>query len=253
MIALYLVIAFIVGYAFGNISFSRIFSRLFWKHDITKEGSHNPGTMNVLRTRGFGEALLTLCCDALKSGAPALGGYFLFEHFFAGYGHLAYILIGFGAIVGHCFPVIYKFKGGKGIACTFGMFLFHPVFWWGTLIVFACGFIVYFFIHYPFLVNLAAMLAMTIYATVYFSLKLQIESLLPILIILWVNMALLIFLCRGNFKRLREGTENKIDIVEKLREKRKKTDRSEQVPAASVESAEEEINQEEEKTEDDNK
>ena len=253
MIALYLVLAFFVGYLFGNISFSRIFARIFWKEDITKEGSGNPGTINVLRTKGFGEAILTLVFDAIKAGGPALGGYFLFEHFFEGYGNLAYFLIAFGAILGHCFPVFLKFKGGKGVACTFGMFLFHPVFWWGALIVFACGFVVFLFVRYAFVVTVSAMLALTIYATVYFSLNVSTTMLIPLLVILWVNMALLVFMHRGNIKRLREGTENKVNLLEKLKSKKKpKLEMSVETSKEEVKKNEETNSAEEENEKDEN-
>jgi glycerol-3-phosphate acyltransferase PlsY len=224
ILALYLASAFVVGYLIGNINFARIFCRIFGHEDITKEGSKNPGTMNVLRTRGFGEAMLTLIFETIKSGAPALGGYYLFEHFFAGYGNLAFFVIGFGAVVGHCFPVFYKFKGGKGVACTFGMFLFHPVFWWIALIVFACGFISFLFISYPFLINIAAMLALTVFATVYFALDFSLSTDIAILSMLWLDFALIVFLHRGNFKRLFAGTENKINLLEKLKKKKKSED-----------------------------
>ena len=60
MVILYLAIALVVGYLIGNINFARIFSWAFARKDITTVGSKNPGTMNMLRTRGFGEAFLTL-------------------------------------------------------------------------------------------------------------------------------------------------------------------------------------------------
>ena len=76
-----LVIAFVVSYLIGNINFARIFSWAFAKKDITTVGSKNPGTMNMLRTRGFGEAILTLVMEAIKSGVPALVSYYLIGHF----------------------------------------------------------------------------------------------------------------------------------------------------------------------------
>ena len=124
-------------------------------------------------------------------------------------------------MLAHCSPVFPKSKGGKGVACTFGMFLFHPVFWWGALIVFACGFVVFLFVRYAFVVTVSAMLALTIYATVYFSLNVSTTMLIPLLVILWVNMALLVFMHRGNIKRLCEGTENKVNLLEKLKSKKK--------------------------------
>lgn len=244
MIALYLVVAFIVGYFIGNINFARIFCRLFAHKDITEIGSKNPGATNVLRTRGIGEALLTILFEAAKAGGPALGAYYLFEHFFEGYGNLAFFLIGFGVVVGHCFPVFYKFKGGKGVACTFGIFVFHPMFWWGALIVFVCGFVAYLFIRYAFIVNLLAMLALAIYATVYFVLTLSYQIFTPLLVIIWLDIILLVCKHRQNIKRLIAGTENKIDFRKYLKRKKKTEDDSKIQPTqlvTSVESAKEEV------------
>ena len=98
MIYLYLALTIVAGYLIGNINFARIFSWMFAKKDITTVGSKNPGTMNMLRTRGFGEALLTLLMEAVKSGAPALACYFLFKTYFPGYEDLAYFLSAIGIL-----------------------------------------------------------------------------------------------------------------------------------------------------------
>ena len=250
MIALYLVIACVVGYFIGNINFARIFCWIFAHKHITEIGSKNPGTTNVLRTRGFGEAMLTLIFEAAKSGGPALGGYYLFEHFFAGFGNLAFFLIGFFVVIGHCFPVFYHFKAGKGVACTFGIFAFHPMFWWGAIIVFACGFVAYLFIRYAFIVNLLAMIALSIYGTVYFVLTEPYKLFIPLLVIIWVNVALLFFTHRGNLKRFFNGTENKIEFRKYLKSKKKREEeeklslelQAQEVPAgACVEASKEEV------------
>lgn len=220
MIYLHLTLAFIAGYLIGNINFARIFSWMFAKKDITTVGSKNPGTMNMLRTRGLGEAVLTLIAEALKSGAPAIGGYFLFEHFFTGFGHLAYFLIAFGTIVGHCFPVFYRFKGGKGVACTFGMFAFHPNLWWIALIVFACCFILFFFIDYGFIISFTFILTMTVVATCIFTIY-QFPFWIALIVILWINCLLIVFMHRGNIKRLCTGTENKVNFREKVFKRKK--------------------------------
>ena len=72
MVILYLAIALVVGYLIGNINFARIFSWAFARKDITTVGSKNPGTMNMLRTRGFGEAFLTLIMEAIKAPKKTL-------------------------------------------------------------------------------------------------------------------------------------------------------------------------------------
>lgn len=220
MIYLYLSIAFIVGYLIGNVNFARIFSWAFAKKDITTVGSKNPGTMNMLRTRGIGEAFLTLIFEAIKSGAPALAGYFLFEHFFTGFGNWAFLLIAFGAIVGHCFPVFYKFKGGKGVACTFGLFVFYPNFWWISLIVFVGCFLLFLFIQYGFIVSITFILTMTVVATCIFTIY-NFPCWIALVVILWLNFALVLFMHRSNIKRLCTGTENEVNLREKLFKKKK--------------------------------
>ncbi len=220
MIYLYLTLAFLAGYLIGNINFARIFSWAFAKKDITTVGSKNPGTMNMLRTRGIGEAFLTLIFEAIKSGVPAIGGYFLFNHFFLGYGNWAYFLIALGAIVGHCFPVFYKFKGGKGVACTFGMFVFHPNLWWISLIVFAICFVLFFFIDYGFIISITFILTMTIVATCLFVIY-NFPFWIAFVVILWINFALVLFMHRSNIKRLCTGTENKVNFREKIFKRKK--------------------------------
>lgn len=220
MILVYLMIATLVGYLIGNINFARIFSLAFAKKDITTVGSKNPGTMNMLRTRGIGEAMLTLAFEGLKSGLPALSAYFLFETFFTGVGNVAFFLVAFAVIVGHCFPIFYNFKGGKGVACTFGMFLFHPQFWWITLVAFVICFLLFFFIQYPFIISFLFTLTMTIVASVMFSFGT--DYLVLILLLLWLNVALLIFMHRKNFARFFKGQENKVNFFEKVFKHKKK-------------------------------
>ncbi len=219
IVVLYLFIGMLVGYLIGNINFARIFSWAFGKKDITTVGSKNPGTMNMLRTRGFGEALLTLAMEGIKSGLPALACYFLIEHYFAGWGDVAYYMTAFGVILGHCFPVFYKFKGGKGIACTFGMFLFNPDCWWFALAIFAICFILVFFIDYMFIISLTFSFTMTVYACCVYGIQ-QRFLFLFIILILAVNLALLLFKHRFNFQRLFNGTENKVHFIDKLRKKK---------------------------------
>ena len=124
------------AYLIGNISFAILLSKKK-NQDITKMGSGNPGTMNMLRNFGFKTGILTLALDALKGAAPALAGYLLFGD------HGLYIA-GLAVILGHIYPVFRKFKGGKGVACTLGVFLVaNPIL---TLIFFVVAFIyLYFF------------------------------------------------------------------------------------------------------------
>ena len=225
-LALFMCLAIVIGYFIGNINFARIFSKAFSGKDITKVGSKNPGTMNMLRTRNLGEALLTLIFEAIKSGVPALICYFLFERMEAGFGDIAYFSVALAVIVGHCFPVIFKFKGGKGVACTFGMFLFHPTFWWMTLIAFVACFILFLFVKYAFLITLGFCVSMSTCATVFFCLRTPWQFRIPLIILVWLNFLFLIFMHRGNIQRLAMGVENEINFREKLSGKKQNVEQN---------------------------
>lgn len=127
----------------GCFNFAVLISHIK-KKDIRSVGSGNPGTMNMTRTFGLKIGSLNFLCDVLKGGLPALAGYLIFGNYvFAGTDILvsdfARYFFGVFAIIGHVFPVTMKFKGGKGIASTMGLFLFalpceH---WWYVFVVLA--------------------------------------------------------------------------------------------------------------------
>ena len=239
-IALLLALAIVIGYFIGNINFARIFAKAFAGKDITELGSGNPGTMNMLRSRNFGEALLTLVFEAMKSGLPAILCYFIFEYMKVGFGEIAYFSVAVSVVVGHCFPVIYRYKGGKGVACSLGMFLFHPDFWWVSLIAFAICFVLFIFVKYAFLVTLTYVVGMSIYATVHFCTTMSWKWFLPIIVLIWLNFLLLVFMHRSNIKRLAEGKENTINFRQKLMEIGKKKKKPEGVSEEKPEEAEKE-------------
>ena len=107
----------LLAYLVGSIPFGLILTKLFSKQDIRGIGSGNIGATNVLRTGNKLLAAATLILDGLK-GALAILVLPLFLDFGA-----APIAIGLFAILGHCFPVWLKFKGGKGVATTLGVLL----------------------------------------------------------------------------------------------------------------------------------
>lgn len=118
----------IVCYAIGCINFALVISRSK-KKDITKMGSGNPGTMNMSREFGLKFGLLTFVCDAIKGGLPALVSYFIYRNYvFAGtdviVSDITRYFCGLFVVIGHIFPVQMRFKGGKGIASTLGLFWF---------------------------------------------------------------------------------------------------------------------------------
>lgn len=114
------------SYLLGSVNFAVIISKLKRK-DIRTAGSGNPGTLNMSRTFGLGIGILTLVLDIVKGAIPALVGWYLYDGFiFKGTelkaSMLTEVMCGFFAVLGHVFPIFMKFKGGKGIATTIGVF-----------------------------------------------------------------------------------------------------------------------------------
>ena len=112
----YLLAALAGGYLLGSIPFGLVLTRLAGLGDIRKIGSGNIGVTNVLRTGRKDLAAATLLLDSGKGAAAALIA------FWWG-GPDTMLCAGFGAVVGHLFPVWLGFRGGKGVATTLGTLL----------------------------------------------------------------------------------------------------------------------------------
>ncbi len=109
-------VAFVLGYLIGSVDFAVLVARARGG-DVYEMGSGNPGAANVLRNLGWRAALPVMLGDMAKgAGAAALG-------LWLGGSDAAGWAAGFAAVVGHCFPVWHRFRGGKGVATTFGVAL----------------------------------------------------------------------------------------------------------------------------------
>lgn len=106
------VLAFAFGYLLGSIPFGLVLARVGGLGDIRKIGSGNIGFTNVLRSGNKKIAALTLLGDVGKGVAAVLAASAISTDLG--------LIAGFGAFVGHCFPVWLKFKGGKGVATYVG-------------------------------------------------------------------------------------------------------------------------------------
>lgn len=108
----------IAAYLLGSIPFGLLLARAFGRGDVRKVGSGNIGATNVARAAGLLAGIFTLVLDAAK-GAGAV----LLAEKLANDSATWMMIAAFAALLGHCFPVWLKFKGGKGVATAAGIFL----------------------------------------------------------------------------------------------------------------------------------
>lgn len=197
----------IVPYLLGSINPSIIFSKHIYHEDIRNFGSGNAGTTNVLRTYGKGMAALIFCCDLLKAAIAVIFGALMLTMSLGG------AIAGFFVIFGHAFPIFYKFKGGKGVACTaMVVLILHPITFFILLLIFA---IILIFTKY---VSLASVMSVALYPIVSWAfLKNTADGGIAMFAIF--TAVLVIFMHRENLKRLWAGKESKISF--------KKTDKHE--------------------------
>jgi glycerol-3-phosphate acyltransferase PlsY len=106
------------AYFLGSIPFGLILAKIFGSGDVRNEGSGNIGATNVARVAGPLAGILTLILDGAKGAAAVL----LAERYSNG-SAMWMIIAGLAALIGHCFPIWLKFKGGKGVATAAGVYL----------------------------------------------------------------------------------------------------------------------------------
>ncbi len=187
-------IAFFVGYLAGSIPFGLLIASMAGAGDVRSIGSGNIGATNVLRTGRKDLAVLTLLADMLKG--------FLVVLYFQTWSQEAAIFAGFGAFLGHLYPVWLRFKGGKGVATYVGIllafsfqgFLLFAVIWLAVAAIFRYS-------------SLAALTA-TLAIPPFFLLKgpdwYEVALLFAVMtVMIWIKH-------RANITRLLDGTESKI-------------------------------------------
>ena len=190
------------SYLLGSVNFAIIISNNKFKDDIRTHGSKNAGTTNMMRTYGKKAAVLTLLGDMAKGVLACLAGRILL-------GVFGCYLAGLFCIVGHIFPVFYRFRGGKGVATTAGVILV------GSPLVFLIMLVIFFIIAFSTkYISLASVMGMLLYPIVLYNIEKALAHGLPFPWA-WITIiysALVIFMHRENIKRLREGKENKFSF-----------------------------------------
>lgn len=185
-------LALIAGYAMGSIPFGLLLTRATGAGDLRQIGSGNIGATNVLRTGNKGLAAATLVLDLLKGA----GAVWLAWRLWPGFPGMTAI----GAVLGHCFPVWLKFRGGKGVATMMGVSLGLA---WPIGLAYAATWIA---VLAAFRISSLAGMSAAVVAPVA-ALVLGYGSLVPVLVALAV---LVLVLHRANIARLRGGTEPKV-------------------------------------------
>jgi acyl phosphate:glycerol-3-phosphate acyltransferase len=198
-----LIIRILLAYLLGSVIGSLIVGKFYGGVDIRKSGSGNAGSTNALRTQGKVFALWVMAIDAGK-GALAVG---VLPHLpmmpvtIINSGWVA-VLCGSAAVVGHVFPVFFRFHGGKGAATFLGVLLILS--WPALILALAVWALVLMLSGFVSLATMLAACSVPVYALVSRS-----DGLSSPLFWFGVVMALfIVFTHRANIRRLREGTEN---------------------------------------------
>lgn len=194
------VITFLIAYLIGNISGGMILGKILLKKDIREYGSKNAGTTNALRVFGFKIGMATFLIDFLKAFLACFIGFYIM-------GTEGTLISAVGVVLGHNWPIFLNFKGGKGIASSFGF-----IFFFDFRIAILC--LVFFFV--------------VAYLSKYVSLASIMSSIFVMLFVfmfgyrdinVYITFSILsllsIYRHRANISRLIAGTENKFSVKKK--------------------------------------
>ncbi|MCI0425855.1 MAG: glycerol-3-phosphate 1-O-acyltransferase PlsY [Actinobacteria bacterium] len=193
-------LAIVGAYVVGSVDFAVIVARMHGV-DIHQVGSGNPGTSNVLRTLGRGPAIMVLVGDALKGVIGAAMGW-------AASGladptvHWAFAA-GLAAVIGHCYPVFHRFRGGRGVATGLGVLLFTlPLV--GVVVLTLWGVLAK-------VTKVASIASMTV---VVVTVPLVLWQGVRGFSLLWLSMtiALVVWRHRANIARMARGGEKKVTV-----------------------------------------
>ncbi|MDL2233780.1 glycerol-3-phosphate 1-O-acyltransferase PlsY [Ruminococcaceae bacterium OttesenSCG-928-L11] len=194
----------VISYLLGSLNTAIILSKTVEKDDVRKHGSGNAGMTNILRTYGKKHAVITACGDLLKAVVAVLIARVIFRY--SGYieSYAGYVA-GLFVMLGHLFPLYFGFKGGKGVVTMLGVIMMvNPI----VFLILCAVFIPLVFITR--IVSIGSILG----AIAYPILTLVVRMIQGRPVIFETSCALitcfvLLFVHRGNIKRLLNGTENR--------------------------------------------
>ena len=199
MTSLAALVAIVLGYLLGSISFAVVVSRAMGLNDPRSYGSGNPGATNVLRTGNKKAALLTLIGDAAKGAVAVLLARAVADRY--GFDATTLAAVGLAAFIGHLFPVFHGFRGGKGVATAAGVLLaLDPMLGLATLATWVAVALV---LRYSSLAALSAAVLAPVY-------HLLMHGADRVAVFIAVMAALLLWRHKKNIANLMAGTESRI-------------------------------------------
>jgi len=207
----------ILAYLIGSIPFSYLLGEWFKKEDIRQMGSKNLGTTNAYRVFGKAIGTAVLILDTLKSGL--LVALMKYTPIFDSLELFHPLVYGFAAVIGHVFPVWFKFRGGKGVASSFGLLLaYEPLV---AAVVLPVFLFTEFLTRYVSVASTVAAVAALLFSVGMYvfdghDLYFLIVTILAVSLIFWRH--------KSNYVRLAHGCENRVklfDWYDRLRERHK--------------------------------
>lgn len=186
----------VIAYFIGSLCSAIIVCKIMKLPDPRTQGSNNPGATNVLRIGGKVPAAITLLGDVLKGFIPVY-----LAHAFGISGFLL-ALVGVAAFVGHVFPILFKFHGGKGVATSIGVLLGLSLLL--GLMAAVTWLLAAYISRYSSLAAIIMAVAMPVYTLIFGEFSYFIPILIMAAILLWRHF--------GNIQRLRSGIESKISF-----------------------------------------
>ena len=207
------VVAIVAAYLLGSINFAIIISGKKYKQDIRDHGSKNAGMTNMMRTYGKKAAGLTLLGDALKAVVSCLIGYALI-------GQLGAYIAGLFCILGHIFPIFYRFKGGKGVVTTaVAILMCNPIVF---VVLFLLFVIIVLFTKY---ISLGSVVCVMLYPLLLDSIsRIFTGSPTPYVVFAMITAVVVVVKHWGNIKRLAAGKESKFSFKKSVKAPEEKTE-----------------------------
>ncbi|MDC8926899.1 glycerol-3-phosphate 1-O-acyltransferase PlsY [Metamycoplasma hyosynoviae] len=222
-------IIFLCAYLIGSINLSIILSKYKNKDDIRTKGSGNPGSTNAFRNFGAKFGIIVFLFDFLKSYISIII-VFLFKQFLtiydSNFNYILPLIAGLGVMLGHIFPIYFKFKGGKGVASFFGILLAFD------FVLFLIGVILFFTILLiGKMVSLSSVISTNLASFISFipffyfwplgfihlNTPFYVDS-----VILVIDSATIMLTHIPNYFKISDGHENKVNLIKYFKNKKNK-------------------------------